>query len=429
MRMRHVLAVLLMCAGGSVLASDFLTEGVDNGAHRLGEGREDLHDRQTSAASKLLWKLKLESTPRAMHNLFAPLIAEKRHDARKASREIGVVAGVSDDLFGIDVATGKRDLAPPFRQHLLDRTCGRRPTRCVPAGRRRVPTMAQVSPGKYTVYAVSWDGRLRQINLADGQDVAPPEKFMPGGGKPYALNLHDGVDLHGDGAGLRRPDQRVLFLRPRDAPSAAPSFPRAAACGAAAARRSHPKARSISAPATAMFDPSNRRLGNGIVGVKLDDEQAAAARRLLRRAERELAVAARSRRQHDAGGVRLPRPQVPRRHQQGVPAVAARSRRARRRGSSDDAAHHAAHLQRRAGVRLRAASGARSARGRTGRGTQWVLVPFWGPVSKRSSRRRSSTRGPKGGGVAAFKLVERAGKWQLDARLAVARHGPRRRKR
>ena len=53
--------------------------------------------------------------------------------------------------------------------------------------------MAQTSPGKYTVYAVSWDGRLRQVNLADGQDLVPPQTFIPGGGKPYALNLHDGV--------------------------------------------------------------------------------------------------------------------------------------------------------------------------------------------------------------------------------------------
>ena len=52
---------------------------------------------------------------------------------------------------------------------------------------------ALTSPGKYTVYAVSWDGRLRQVNLADGQDIVPPELFIPGGGKPYALNLHDGV--------------------------------------------------------------------------------------------------------------------------------------------------------------------------------------------------------------------------------------------
>ena len=41
--------------------------------------------------------------------------------------------------------------------------------------------------------SVSWDGRLRQLNAADGLDAAPPEKFVPGGGKPYALNLHNGV--------------------------------------------------------------------------------------------------------------------------------------------------------------------------------------------------------------------------------------------
>ena len=53
--------------------------------------------------------------------------------------------------------------------------------------------MARTATGKYTVYAVSWDGRLRQVNLADGEDMAPPEKFVPGGGKPYALNLYDNV--------------------------------------------------------------------------------------------------------------------------------------------------------------------------------------------------------------------------------------------
>ena len=40
---------------------------------------------------------------------------------------------------------------------------------------------------------MSWDGRLRQVDVATGQDVAPPEKFLPGNGKPYALNLVNGV--------------------------------------------------------------------------------------------------------------------------------------------------------------------------------------------------------------------------------------------
>jgi hypothetical protein len=45
-------------------------------------------------------------------------------------------------------------------------------------------------------------------------------------------------------------------------------------------------------------------------------------------------------------------------------------------------------------------------------GAQWVLAPFWGPVSKEFKAPIEHAR-PKGGGVAAFKLEERAGKWQL----------------
>ena len=45
-------------------------------------------------------------------------------------------------------------------------------------------------------------------------------------------------------------------------------------------------------------------------------------------------------------------------------------------------------------------------------GTQWVLAPFWGPVSTKFKAPIEHSR-PKGGGVAAFKLEEVAGKWQL----------------
>src|SRR4029079_3428527 len=104
MRMRHVLGVLLLCAGGTLAAGDFLTEGVDAG--RTGWVKDEkIFTAANVGSSTLLWKLKLESTPRAMHNLLAPLIAEQAHTPRGV-REVGVVAGVSDDLFGIDIATG-----------------------------------------------------------------------------------------------------------------------------------------------------------------------------------------------------------------------------------------------------------------------------------------------------------------------------------
>ena len=106
MRIVKMLGALLVAASATVLATDILSEGVDNA--RTGWVKDEkVFTTANVGAMKLLWKLKLESTPRAMHNLFAPLIAEKV-TTPQGTREIGIVAGVSDDLFGIDVATGQQ---------------------------------------------------------------------------------------------------------------------------------------------------------------------------------------------------------------------------------------------------------------------------------------------------------------------------------
>jgi hypothetical protein len=63
-----------------------------------------------------------------------------------------------------------------------------------PGGITATPVVgATAVPGRYTIYAASWDGMLHQVNVADGEDVAPPAKFIPPNGKPYALNLWKNV--------------------------------------------------------------------------------------------------------------------------------------------------------------------------------------------------------------------------------------------
>jgi len=47
------------------------------------------------------------------------------------------------------------------------------------------------------------------------------------------------------------------------------------------------------------------------------------------------------------------------------------------------------------------------------RGAQWVLVPFWGPVSRDFKAPIENGR-PKGGGVGAYKVEQVAGKWRLN---------------
>src|SRR5258708_9499208 len=145
--MRRVLVAMVLCAGATLCACDFLAEGVDSG--RTGWVKDEkVFTMANVGGMKLLWKLKLESTPRAMHNLFAPLVAEKV-TTTQGVREIGIVAGVSDDMFGVDLATGQQiwhtrfDGGPSPAPPAHDTLCPPRPT--------AVPTLAPIAPGKYTV--------------------------------------------------------------------------------------------------------------------------------------------------------------------------------------------------------------------------------------------------------------------------------------
>lgn len=267
-RMRFLLSALIACGGATALATDFLTEGVDNARTGWVKNEKDFST-ATVGSTKLLWKVTLDSKPRAMHNLFAPLIAERVTTAQGRT-EIAIVAGVSDDFFGIDVASGKQiwhrhwDGGPENPPPANDTLC--------PTGQTAVPTMAETSAGKYTVYAVSWDGRLRQVDAATGEDVAPPEKFVPGGGKPYALNLFDGIiyTATAQGCGGLTNAFYSYDLKSKRASAFIP------AGGGLWGRRGAsvaPDGTVYLGTGDGQFDPGNRRLGNAIVAVKMDENK------------------------------------------------------------------------------------------------------------------------------------------------------------
>jgi outer membrane protein assembly factor BamB len=407
MRARPLIFALMISSGASLLATDFLTEGVDNG--RTGWVKDEkIFTKANVGSSKLLWKLKLESTPRAMHNLFAPLIAEKV-DTAQGVKEIGIVAGISDELFGIDVATGKQlwrivfdggpNPAPPSNNTLC------------PSGQTAVPTMAQVAPGKYTVYAVSWDGRLRQINAADGTEAAPAEKFMPGGGKPYALNLYNGViyTATAQGCGGLTNAFYSFDLASKRASAFVP------AGGGLWGRRGasiSPEGIAYLGTGDAEFDPGNRRLGNGIVGVKAD------ANKQLQLADYFGAPNANwlFRRDLDVNT---------------TPVLFDYRNRKFLVGTSKECKLWLLDRDSLGGEDHRTTlhttplicndAQAFDGKGIWGAlsawvdpaGTQWVLAPFWGPVSKEFKAPIEHSR-PQGGGVAAFKLQQVAGKWRLN---------------
>jgi len=188
---KFLLVSLLACSAARLWAIDYLTAGVDSQRTGWVKGEKILTTANVSNM-KLLWKVKLDSTPREMHNIFPPLVAEQVRTAT-GIKQIAIVAGVTDDLFGLDAASG----ALLWRTHFestYDPATGRQAGTLCPGGQTAIPVLAPgAAPNDYVAYAVAWDGRLHRINVADGTELAPPEKFAPPNAKPYALNLSNGV--------------------------------------------------------------------------------------------------------------------------------------------------------------------------------------------------------------------------------------------
>jgi hypothetical protein len=122
-----------------------------------------------------------------------------------------------------------------------------------------------VVAGQSTIYAVSWDAPSASES-GRRQDVAPPEKFIPGGSKPYALNLHNGVIYTATAWGCGGLTNAFYSYDLATRRGCLHSCGRAA--GAAAVRSSRPTRPYLG---TEMRNSIRRiGLGNRIVGVKLD---------------------------------------------------------------------------------------------------------------------------------------------------------------
>ena len=133
-----VLAALF--AGAATLsATDVLMEGVDT--ERTGWVKDDKFFTLANVGStKLLWSVQLNSTPRSMHNLFPPLIAENV-TTPEGPLEVGLVAGVTDDLFAINAANGQ----VLWRRRFENRLANQAPVNNVlcPGGQVAAPALVQ----------------------------------------------------------------------------------------------------------------------------------------------------------------------------------------------------------------------------------------------------------------------------------------------
>jgi outer membrane protein assembly factor BamB len=269
MRFLTCVLALLLC-GVPSWSADWLTDG-GNPERTAWQKDETVFTLDNVSETKLLWTIKLDNEPRQMHSLFPPLIAG-RVDTSSGPKEIALVTGVSDNLYAIDVKTGKLIWTKHFDNSWKPQPGGRGHYLLCPGGVMATPVIGPAErPGKYTIYAASWDGMLRRVNLADGEDIAPPAKFMPPNGKPYALNLVDNVIYtHSAQHCGGNPNMGYTYdLATETVGSWGPA-------GGGMWGRTGPAVSSDKVMYTGtgdgVWDPENAVFGNGIIGLRQDPE-------------------------------------------------------------------------------------------------------------------------------------------------------------
>ncbi|HCC56831.1 MAG TPA: pyrrolo-quinoline quinone, partial [Solibacterales bacterium] len=98
-----MIAVTAACA--LLPAADWPTDG--GNPQRTGwQQDEKILNKDNVKNLKILWKLQLDNVPSEMHSLFPPLIIEKVTTSAGA-KQIAIEAGISDNIYAIDVETGQ----------------------------------------------------------------------------------------------------------------------------------------------------------------------------------------------------------------------------------------------------------------------------------------------------------------------------------
>jgi outer membrane protein assembly factor BamB len=177
---------------------DWVTDGGDN--QRTGwNTQEKTLTKDNVKNLKLLWKLETRNQVRALHSLM-PVLVVGRMTTQSGPKQVGYLAGISDNLYAFDTDGGKiiwqkhweypaapgrggGQGQPPDPAHLGFLR---------PGGSSDTPVIGPPdAQGRRPIYFVTGDGMLHILNAATGEDLQPSYMFHVG--KGWSLNLVDNV--------------------------------------------------------------------------------------------------------------------------------------------------------------------------------------------------------------------------------------------
>ena len=252
--------------------ADWLTDG--GNSQRTGwQPDEHILTKDNVKGLQILWKIKLDNKPREMHSLFPPLIADgmKTSDGTK---QILIEAGISDNIYAIDAATGKVIWSKHFEYPPPKEGRGfRAGDPLCPGGQTATPVIGpRNDAGDRTLYALAGDGELHSLNLSNGEDVQPPFKFGFANGKSYALNLWNDLVFTTTSQGCNGNPNQIWAINVKDPKHKLMTFnPGSGGLWGRTGAAIDSEGRAWAPTGDGTYDPENHRFGNGLVGAKVED--------------------------------------------------------------------------------------------------------------------------------------------------------------
>ena len=177
--------VFSFCSPAFAQSGQWLTYGHD--AQRSGvAGDEHAFTTANAAHLGLVWKTVVPNQPMSLHGLTAPLVV-RGVATPSGPRNLLLVAGSSNNVFALDAETGEllwkvnspaEAPAPAGADWLCPNALNATPV---------------IDPAKARLFAITSDGRLLTLALADGHQLMPPARFVPPYSKMWSLNYSGGV--------------------------------------------------------------------------------------------------------------------------------------------------------------------------------------------------------------------------------------------
>ncbi|MGC2661677.1 MAG: PQQ-binding-like beta-propeller repeat protein [Bryobacteraceae bacterium] len=271
-RLRLVAIAALCC--GVVWGADWLTDG-GNAQRTNWQKDESVFNRDSVKNLKILWKLKLGNEPREMHSLFPPLIVGKL-DTGHGIKQVAIEAGISDNLYAIDVDAGTVIWKKHFQYPPITEGRGLRPgDPLCPGGQTATPIIGPAdASGARTVYAMAGNGEVHSLNVANGEDVIPPFKFGFGNGKSYSLNMWHDILFTTTSQGCNGNPNQMWAVRITDPTHKIMTFnPGSGGLWGRQGAAIDPDGVAWAPTGDGRYDKEEETFGNGLIGAKVIDNQ------------------------------------------------------------------------------------------------------------------------------------------------------------